>query len=217
MARAETIETVAESGGGGGNATRHNACCMVLPRPLHAWPSLLTTTPSSTSTRAGVGATHPHHNPHNLDPFQALYQSYPLPYPQDETQTHPSPSPTAPLSPLCNRREESNRDTSAPGDSSEEQSDSDREENQSPSSRQGALPDLLPQNEHPSWAPSQAQAVQEMEIRRVANRLRLIGDEFNATVLRRALVAHHWRDWRGVCRGLLSFITQTLSTLYRLT
>ncbi|XP_072248167.1 bcl-2-binding component 3 [Leuresthes tenuis] len=213
MARAETIETVAESGGGGGNGPlpRHNACCMVLPRPLHAWPNLLTTTPSNTSTRAGVGATHPHHN---LDPFHALYLSYPLPYAltegQDETQTHPSPSPTAPLSPLCNRREES-------GDSSEEQSDSNPEENQSPSSRQGALPDLLPQNEHPSWASSQAQAVQEMEIRRVANQLRLIGDEFNATVLRRALVAPHWQDWRDVCRGLLNFITQTLSTLYRLT
>lgn len=26
-----------------------------------------------------------------------------------------------------------------------------------------------------------------------------------------------WRDWRDVCRGLVGFIAQTLSTLYRLT
>lgn len=57
---------------------------------------------------------------------------------------------------------------------------------------QGPLPDLLPQNEHPSWASPQHRApreaaAQEVDVRRVANQLRTIGDEFNATVLHRAV------------------------------
>lgn len=61
------------------------------------------------------------------------------------------------------------------------------------SSRQGPLPDLLPQNEQPSRASPHrraargGEAVQEMEVRRVANQLRAIGDEFNIVVLRRAV------------------------------
>ncbi|XP_010744473.3 bcl-2-binding component 3 [Larimichthys crocea] len=226
MARAETIENVGETGGGAnGPLSRHNTCRMELPRPFPNWPGLLTTTTITTGSGAGTGAMHLHHNHHHLHPFQAIYMSYPLPYPQseshDEAQTHQqlpalSPSSTPPPSPLCNQREE--RDGSFSG----EQSGSDREEHQEACSRQGPLPDLLPQNEHPSWVSThhrapREEAVQEMEVRRVANQLRAIGDEFNATVLRRAHVAPHWQDWRDACRGLLNFITQTLSTLYRLT
>lgn len=70
--------------------------------------------------------------------------------------------------------------------------DSGREELQDACSRQGPLPDLLPQNEHPSWAspPHRApreEVVQELEVRRVANQLRAIGDDFNATVLHRVV------------------------------
>uniref|UniRef100_A0A3Q1HIL4 BCL2 binding component 3 n=1 Tax=Anabas testudineus TaxID=64144 RepID=A0A3Q1HIL4_ANATE len=98
--------------------------------------------------------------------------------------------------------------------------DSERDEHQEAFSRQGPLPDLLPQNEHPSWPSphhrgARGEALQELEVRRVATQLRVIGDEFNATVLRRH-AAPHWRDWRDACRGLFNFITQTLSTLYRL-
>ncbi|XP_041851311.1 uncharacterized protein LOC121646426 [Melanotaenia boesemani] len=222
MARAETIETTGESGGGGGNSPLPNAYCM-LPCPLLApsWPRLLSSTTSSISTGPHFGAMHLHHN--NLDSLQALYLSYPLPYHhpegQDQPQTHQqlpalSSSPVSPLSPLCTRGGE---DRAGPSDLSAEQSGLKREEYQSPSSRQGALPDLLPRNEQPSRASPPAQLVQEMEIRRVANQLRMIGDEFNATVLRRAHLAPHWQDWRDVCRALLNFITQTLSTLYRLT
>lgn len=62
------------------------------------------------------------------------------------------------------------------------------------SAREEPLPDLLPQNEPPSWAsphhrPPRAEAVQELEVRRVADQLRAIGDEFNATVLHRAVRA----------------------------
>lgn len=67
-----------------------------------------------------------------------------------------------------------------------------REEHQEALSRQGPLPDLLPQNEHPSWPSPDHRAArgelfQELEVRRVAYQLRAIGDEFNATVLRRAV------------------------------
>ncbi|XP_038549512.1 bcl-2-binding component 3 [Micropterus salmoides] len=211
MARAETIESVGEPGGGG------NTCRMGLPRPIEAWPGLLTTTTITTSSRTGIGAIH--HNHHNLHPLQAHYVSYSPPYPhpegQDEPQTHQqlsalSPSPAPPPSPLCNRR---GRGAVAPSAFSGQQSDSAREE---------PLPDLLPQNEPPSWAsphhrPPRAEAVQELEVRRVADQLRAIGDEFNATVLHRAHAAPHWQDWREACRGLFNFITQTVSTLYRLT
>uniref|UniRef100_A0A3B4YAB0 Uncharacterized LOC111665669 n=1 Tax=Seriola lalandi dorsalis TaxID=1841481 RepID=A0A3B4YAB0_SERLL len=150
MARAETIESVRETGGGGnGPLPPQNTCRMELPRPFHTWPGLLTTTTMTTG------------------------------------------------------------------------SDSDREEHQEASSQQGPLPDLLPQNEHPSWASlhhraPRREAVQEMGVRRVASQLRAIGDEYNARVLHRQ-AAPHWQDWRDACRGLFNFVTQTLSTLYRLT
>ncbi|KAM6987415.1 uncharacterized protein LKV04_010242 [Tautogolabrus adspersus] len=111
MARAETIESVGEPGGGGNSPLPgHNTCRMEVPRPFHTWPGLLTTATITTSS-TGMGAMHPHH----LRPLQAFYFSYPLPYPhpegQDEPQTHQqfpalSPSPTPPPSPPCNHREE---------------------------------------------------------------------------------------------------------------
>lgn len=126
MARAETIENVGETGGGAnGPLSRHNTCRMELPRPFPNWPGLLTTTTITTGSGAGTGAMHLHHNHHHLHPFQAIYMSYPLPYPQseshDEAQTHQqlpalSPSSTPPPSPLCNQREE--RDGSFSGEQS---------------------------------------------------------------------------------------------------
>ncbi|XP_068568961.1 bcl-2-binding component 3 [Cebidichthys violaceus] len=227
MARAETIENVGETGGRGGNdpLPRHHTCSMELPRPFYNCPGLLTTTAFSSGT-----ATHRHNNNH-LHPLQALYLSYPLPYPhpedQDEARTHQrspalSPSPTPPRSPLCNRREGRGGAVVAPSAFTGEQSASHRDERQDASSRQGPLPDLLPQNELPSWASPRRrapgeEAAQEVEVRRVADQLRAIGDEFNNTVLHRAHAAPHRQDWRDACRGLLNFITQTLSTLYRLT
>lgn len=69
--------------------------------------------------------------------------------------------------------------------------DLDGEELQEASSQQGPLPDLLPQNEHPSWASQHhREAAQELEVSRLANQLRAIGDEFNTTVLRRAVRLH---------------------------
>ncbi|XP_018521100.1 bcl-2-binding component 3 isoform X2 [Lates calcarifer] len=226
MARAETIESVGETGGGGnGPLPGHNTCRMELPRPFHSWPGLLTTTTITTGSGAGTGAIHLHHNHHHhLHPLQSLYLSYPLP---DETQTHQQlpalpPSPAPPPSPLCNQREVRGGGAETPSAFSGEESDSDREEHQETSRRRGPLPDLLPQNEHPSWASPhhrapRREAVQELQVRRVASQLRAIGDEFNATVLHRVHIAPHWQNWRDACRGLLNFITQTLSTLYRLT
>ncbi|XP_056230956.1 uncharacterized protein LOC130168256 isoform X2 [Seriola aureovittata] len=221
MARAETIESVRETGGGGnGPLPPQNTCRMELPRPFHTWPGLLTTT--TMTTGSGAIHLHPNHH-HHVHPLQPLYLPYPLP---DETQTHQQspallPSPTPPPSPLCRWREERGGGAATPSAFSGEESDSDREEHQEASSQQGPLPDLLPQNEHPSWASlhhraPRREAVQEMGVRRVASQLRAIGDEYNARVLHRA-AAPHWQDWRDACRGLFNFVTQTLSTLYRLT
>ncbi|KAM9733929.1 bcl-2-binding component 3 [Menidia menidia] len=181
MARAETIQT-AETGGGGGGP-RRSTCCMPLPRPLQAWPSLLASPP------AGTRAPPPHRQPPGLEPLRGLWLSHPAP--------HAPPSVEPP----------------------EEQPDGDGEEPLGPSGRRGALPDLLPRSEQPSWAPPPPPPPPplELEVRRVAGQLRLIGDQFNATLLRRAHGAPRWPDLRDACRGLLSFITQTLSTLYRLT
>ncbi|KAG8001772.1 hypothetical protein GBF38_011963 [Nibea albiflora] len=254
MARAETIENVGETGGGGnGPLSRHNTCRMELPRPFPNWPGLLTTTTITTGSGAGTGAMHLHHNHHHLHPFQAIYMSYPLPYPQseshDEAQTHQqlpalSPSSTPPPSPLCNQREE--RD----GRFSGEQSvtcifkgsvviflakqmlwlpgvsvsvatrvvvATGAQLCAGDGGHSTEKVDKVKKHRLGTQRAPREEAVQEMEVRRVANQLRAIGDEFNATVLRRVHVAPHWQDWRDACRGLLNFITQTLSTLYRLT
>lgn len=209
MARAETVENVGETGGGG------NSCRMELPRPFQTWPGLLATTTSVSS--GGSGAIQPHH----LHPMQALYLPYPLPYPHpeglEEPQTHQQlpalpPSPTPPPSPPCNRKEETG---CAPSAFSGEQSDLGREVSVDSSRRLEPLPDLLPQSEHHLM--DDREEAEELEVMRVAHQLRTIGDEYNATVLRRAHVAPHWQDWRDTFRGLLNFITQSLSTLYRLT
>lgn len=114
MARAETIESVGETGGGGnGPLSHHNTCHMELP--FHNWHGLLTTT--TITTGSGTDPMHLHHNHHHLRPFQAVYLSYPLPYlhpeDQEEPQTHQhlatlsaSPSPTPPPSPRCNPLED---------------------------------------------------------------------------------------------------------------
>lgn len=68
--------------------------------------------------------------------------------------------------------------------------DLDRVEHMEASSRQGPLPDLLPQNEHSSWASQHHRASMgepELEVRRLGSQLRTIGDEFNTTVLQRVV------------------------------
>ncbi|XP_076014726.1 bcl-2-binding component 3 [Genypterus blacodes] len=231
MARAETIESVGDAGGSVNgplpHLPHHSPCGMELPRPVcHAWPSLLSTT-AMTAT-SGAGTLHLHH--HHLHPLRFLYLPRPLPYlppelPEGSEASHSHQqlsasllSPTLPPPP--NQREERGGGQAAPS-AFAEQSGSHTVEHQQASSRQGPLPDLLPQNELPSWAlpryrgPQEENQVQP-EVRRVAAQLRAIGDDLNATMLRGAAVPE-WQDWRDLCRGLLTFITQTLSTLYRLT
>lgn len=115
MSRAETIESVGETGGMRNSTFSQHTCCMELPRPFQTWPGLLTTTTITTGSGAGSDPMHLHHNRHNLHSLQAVYLSYPLSYlqqeDQDEHQTNQqlptlAPSPRAPLLPLCNRMDE---------------------------------------------------------------------------------------------------------------
>lgn len=126
MARAETIESVGETGRGGNSPLPHHNTC----RMVHTWPSLITTTAITTGSGTGTGAIHLHHNQHHLHPLQGPYVLYPLSFPhlegQDESQTHQqlptlSPSPTPPPSAVCNRREERSEGAVAPSALSGEQ------------------------------------------------------------------------------------------------
>ncbi|XP_030599428.1 bcl-2-binding component 3 [Archocentrus centrarchus] len=223
MARAQTVQSAGETPAGGNSSLPcHNTCRVELPCPLHTWPGMLTSTTTSTSTSTslsssgtGTGAIHihhHHHHHHHLQPVQALYLSYPLPYSHPEDQGEPR-----------NHQQLPAASPSSPGGRlSGEQSGSGRRAYQRASGRQRPRNNMLPQNEQPPWASPHhrvpgGDAEQELQIRRVANQLRAIGDELNATLLRRAHVGPQWQDFRDICRGLLSFITQTLSTLYRLT
>ncbi|MEQ2177472.1 hypothetical protein GOODEAATRI_003953 [Goodea atripinnis] len=172
--------------GGGGNG----------PLPCHntcrlELPQNFHTWPGQLTTRTprsgtSVSAPHLHNSPRHTEPLRALCLSNLLHNPHPEGQ------------------------------------DSNSAEHQDTSSQQGPLPDLLPQNEHSSRSSPphrlslEGEVEQQLDVRRVASQLRMIGDEFSATILHRAHVAPQWQDWRDVCRGLLNFIAQTLSTLYRL-
>ncbi|XP_048837223.1 bcl-2-binding component 3 [Brienomyrus brachyistius] len=67
------------------------------------------------------------------------------------------------------------------------------------------------ENSPPGGAPQLEDEVSE----RVAHRLRIIGDDINATFLQRGNAVLPWQNWRGVCRGLFLFITNTLCTVYQ--
>lgn len=218
MARAETID-VGETAGGGNNSL-----------PCRTWPTLCNTAPITRGSGTAPSPARVHRSQQHLHSLQTLYLSYPLPYPQPGGRDKPqapqqqpalSPSPTPPPSPPCERIGERGGGALRQSAFLGEPSDSDREERPEAPSRRGPLPDLLPQNERPSWGSQhhrapRGEAAQQLEVRRLASQLRTIGDEFNATVMR-AHDAPHWQDWRDACRGFLNFIAQTLSTLYRLT
>ncbi|XP_047248060.1 uncharacterized protein LOC124884276 isoform X1 [Girardinichthys multiradiatus] len=224
MARAETV---GENGGGGnGPLPCHNTCRLELPQNFHTWPGQLTTrTPRSGTS---ISAPHLQNSPHHTEPLRVLCLSNllhnPHPEGQGEAHTHQqSPALSSSLIPSHRLvKDESSRRTVSPSDLSGEQPDSNSAEHQDTSSQQGPLPDLLPQNEHssrsspPHHLSLEGEVEQQLDVRRVASQLRMIGDEFSATILHRAHVAPQWQDWRDVCRGLLNFIAQTLSTLYRL-
>uniref|UniRef100_A0A1A8SBE2 BCL2 binding component 3 n=1 Tax=Nothobranchius rachovii TaxID=451742 RepID=A0A1A8SBE2_9TELE len=213
MARAETVRD--NETGGNGPLPCHNTCSMEVPHPLHTWPNMLMAAARTSRSGIGLSAVHLRHNQHHLEPFQALNRLYLMSYPHPEGQQL-SPTPPPAPAPPSNQRNESSQEIN----DSLDLSDSDKEEeSRHVFSRRGPLPDLLPQNEHPSRVQIPGGvAVPELDVLRVAQQLRTVGDEFNATVLCRALAAPpHWEDWRDVFRAVLTVVTQTLSTLCRRT
>ncbi|XP_076832528.1 bcl-2-binding component 3 [Brachyhypopomus gauderio] len=69
------------------------------------------------------------------------------------------------------------------------------------------LQDVLPAEEQPT--------PEERAVARVAIQLRTIGDEMNAVYLQRRNDVAQWQNWRGVYRGLVAFLADTISTLYQ--
>eukprot|EP00063_Salmo_salar_P043004 XP_014017839.1 PREDICTED: uncharacterized protein LOC106580863 isoform X3 [Salmo salar] len=85
------------------------------------------------------------------------------------------------------------------------------------------LPDLLLQRERSPQASPQHRApgvadprLDNEVVERVANQLKRIGDDLNATILQRMGGNPQQQDWRGLCLGVLNFLSDTLSILYRL-
>ncbi|XP_072547256.1 bcl-2-binding component 3 [Salminus brasiliensis] len=91
-----------------------------------------------------------------------------------------------------------------------------------PAGSQQPLPDLLLES-HSSSANSshrdspadEEPTPEEQAIQRVAIQLRTIGDEMNAVYLQRRNEAPQWQNWRGLYRGLVAFLADTISTLYQ--
>ncbi|XP_051934039.1 bcl-2-binding component 3 [Hippocampus zosterae] len=97
---------------------------------------------------------------------------------------------------------------------------SERRQRQEVAHQRSPLPDLLPQDQRAFGGGSHLRSEVTMEAGHVdthalAQQLRTIGDQFNASVLR-AHDAPHWQDWIDVRQGFLNLVARTLSALYRL-
>ncbi|XP_062872790.1 bcl-2-binding component 3 [Trichomycterus rosablanca] len=91
-----------------------------------------------------------------------------------------------------------------------------------PTEMQQPLPDSLPGSNSSSSNSSRRGSVAEEEpmdeeqiVGRVAIQLRTIGDEMNAVFLQRRNEVAQWQNWRGLYRGLVTFLADTISTLYQ--
>ncbi|KAF4086061.1 hypothetical protein AMELA_G00101780 [Ameiurus melas] len=89
--------------------------------------------------------------------------------------------------------------------------------------RQQPLPDLLPESSSSSAESSRRGSAvdeesmeEEQVVGRVAIQLRTIGDEMNAVYFQRMNEVAQWQNWRGMYRGLVAFLADTISTLYQL-
>ncbi|XP_060799913.1 bcl-2-binding component 3 isoform X2 [Neoarius graeffei] len=92
-----------------------------------------------------------------------------------------------------------------------------------PGRRQQPLPDLLPESSSSSAQSSRRGSAadeesmeEEQVVGRVAIQLRTIGDEMNAVYFQRRNEGAQWQNWRGLYRGLVAFLADTISTLYQL-
>lgn len=90
----------------------------------------------------------------------------------------------------------------------------------SPRERPLPLPDLLAVNQSSEDSASSSSTgednprLEEQTIERVATQLRTIGDEMNAVFLQ-GNAAPHWQNWRGLYRGLVAFVADTINAFYQ--
>uniref|UniRef100_A0A672QYM3 BCL2 binding component 3 n=1 Tax=Sinocyclocheilus grahami TaxID=75366 RepID=A0A672QYM3_SINGR len=83
------------------------------------------------------------------------------------------------------------------------------------------LPDLLADSQSSSEDSTSSSStseddprLEEQAVERVAIQLRTIGDEMNAVFLQRN-AAPHRQNWRGLYRGLVVFVADTINALYQ--
>ncbi|TRY99769.1 hypothetical protein DNTS_020943, partial [Danionella cerebrum] len=84
------------------------------------------------------------------------------------------------------------------------------------------LPDLLTQNQSSSEDLTSSSSstnedeplMAERAVQRVAIQLRTIGDQMNSILLQRNAVPP-WQNWRGLYRGLLALVADTLNAFYQ--
>ncbi|KAJ7995211.1 hypothetical protein DPEC_G00242190 [Dallia pectoralis] len=135
------------------------------------------------------------------------YQRYPNMNHEPSQDHAPNlPGRDAPLSPNAHPEETPRRESTDPEREHQDTTDQD------------PLPDLLPQRERSPRASPQPRGPRRVDpwledevVERIAHQLRRIGDDLNATTLQRVR-----QDWRGLYLGVLNFLSDTLSTLYRL-
>ncbi|CAB1348727.1 unnamed protein product [Coregonus sp. 'balchen'] len=186
MARPQTESGVDRHGRG-----RLNRCSMEVQRP-DTWPG---------------GSNHP---------LQAAYhKSYQL-LPNMDTQPRQGSPPPQP------QREASPPPSAHPLDTPRRASTDPDREHQDTTARD-PLPDLLPQRERSHQASPQHRALgvadpqlEDEVVELVANQLKRIGDDLNTTILQRMGGIPQRQGWRGLCLGVLNFLSDTLSTLHRL-
>ncbi|KAK7156438.1 hypothetical protein R3I94_006485 [Phoxinus phoxinus] len=83
------------------------------------------------------------------------------------------------------------------------------------------LPDLLADNQSSSEDSTSSSSaaednprLEEQAVERVAIQLRTIGDEINAVFLQRN-ADPRWQNWRGLYRGLVAFVADTVNAFYQ--
>ncbi|XP_015460451.3 bcl-2-binding component 3 [Astyanax mexicanus] len=134
-------------------------------------------------------------------------------------QTSPAPQPLAPMQDALSEPRVPQQNSLLRDNTSTAGTEQERPR---PTESNQPLPDLLLQSHssssnssHRDSPADEEPTPEEQAIHRVAIQLRTIGDDMNTVYLQRRNEAPQWQNWRGLYRGLVAFLADTISTLYQ--